>query len=258
MMSLPLVLFVVSVWITGESREIKSADTVIAGGTVISVEESPFIAFYVCKNQKMTLTCGSNIISDRFLISAAHCYAENHIEQYIIAGTDVGPSGGNAAGKVNVEKAVMHPKYNSRTFSHDLLVIKLARSLQFSSRIQAIKMESHITSIPANSMLQTFGYGLSESNGPPRLRKASVPFVDEQSCRMKFYELQQTINEKTICAGTDGLVTCRGDSGGPLVYNNVLVGITSFGLGQCGLGPAVYTRVGALRHFIDQTIKSMS
>jgi hypothetical protein len=46
---------------------------------------------------------------------------------------------------------------------------------------------------------------------------------------------------------------CVGDSGGPLVVGDVQVGIVSFGI-SCGAlnEPTVFSRVGALRPFIDQ------
>ncbi|KJY34061.1 trypsin-like serine protease, partial [Streptomyces sp. NRRL S-495] len=45
---------------------------------------------------------------------------------------------------------------------------------------------------------------------------------------------------------------CQGDSGGPLVLSGVLVGISSWGRGCGQAGYAgVYTRVGALRSWID-------
>lgn len=52
--------------------------------------------------------------------------------------------------------------------------------------------------------------------------------------------------------------SCRGDSGGPLMQianseyglRYYLVGIVSYGHRQCGIAPAVYTKVSAYMSFI--------
>lgn len=54
------------------------------------------------------------------------------------------------------------------------------------------------------------------------------------------------------------LITFQGDSGGPLTYDNKVVGLVSYGLKPCGqVGvPGVYTKLSAVRDFIDETITS--
>ena len=59
--------------------------------------------------------------------------------------------------------------------------------------------------------------------------------------------------ESMLCAGETGKDSCEGDSGGPLTYNDVHVGIVSWGQG-CALPgyPGVYAQTDAFLDFIRQ------
>ena len=59
--------------------------------------------------------------------------------------------------------------------------------------------------------------------------------------------------ESMLCAGEAGKDSCEGDSGGPLTYNDVHVGIVSWGQG-CALPgyPGVYAQTEAFLDFIRQ------
>ena len=78
----------------------------------------------------------------------------------------------------------------------------------------------------------------------------------------------RTIADHILCAGTGDKNTCRGDSGGPLMCGindePVLVGIVSFGAGNCGKAmyanratPTVFTKVadGSIHKFIVDQLK---
>ncbi|KAL0129004.1 hypothetical protein PUN28_004008 [Cardiocondyla obscurior] len=58
-----------------------------------------------------------------------------------------------------------------------------------------------------------------------------------------------------LCAGylSGSKDTCQGDSGGALVYNDVQIGIVSWGAQCASVGfPGVYTRVSAIRQWITE------
>ena len=65
-----------------------------------------------------------------------------------------------------------------------------------------------------------------------------------------------------ICAGAEGIDSCKGDSGGPMVYRAskadpwTLIGIVSFGDTICGNGNAgVYTYVEEYMDWIRANIR---
>ena len=93
------------------------------------------------------------------------------------------------------------------------------------------------------------GFGrLSSGGSSPRvLMQASVPVVEQSSCRKAY---GSSIHESMICAGLEngGIDSCQGDSGGPMVceYKGkfYLHGATSWGHGCAAPGKyGVYARV---------------
>ena len=48
-----------------------------------------------------------------------------------------------------------------------------------------------------------------------------------------------------------GKDSCNGDSGGPLICNDKAIGIVSYGDTNCGLYPAVYTKLNPFRKWIE-------
>ncbi|KPJ18877.1 Complement C1s-B subcomponent [Papilio machaon] len=115
------------------------------------------------------------------------------------------------------------------------------------------------------------GWGATENRQKSNiLLKVHVPIYSETTCK-SFYKrsMQSPIFKpdmmmNTICAGDEGLDSCKGDSGGPLMieapyngtYKFVQFGIVSHGFEQCGLNkPVIYTDVRKCMKWILDTIK---
>lgn len=134
--------------------------------------------------------------------------------------------------------------------------------------------------------LTLMGFGRTETgNASTVMMTADVPFVEFDECERFYEQVPQTSKglhkRSQMCAGGKYIDSCngwyfsfqcvnaiiykifkilQGDSGGPLVHigdlplngfvrtRNFQYGIVSFGLTECGGGPAVYTDV---RQFID-------
>ena len=82
----------------------------------------------------------------------------------------------------------------------------------------------------------------------------------EEMFRNKGFDYE--ISDLMLCAGGEkGKDGCQGDSGGPLTQEvhgaHTLVGLVSWGEGCARAGiPGVYTNVGALRSWIEETISN--
>ncbi|VVC91323.1 unnamed protein product [Leptidea sinapis] len=152
-----------------------------------------------------------------------------------------------------MEKVFTPNNYNPYTNDNDIAVLKLKEPLVFNERVQPIAMADVNMKFDAGDNMMTMGYGKTPDGSiSSTLLKVNVNYYDQETCKAVLKnKLPMAITDKMMCAGLPGKDACQGDSGGPLVYNNIQVGIVSFGA-ECGKYPGVYTRISALRNFIDE------
>ncbi|XP_059499560.1 transmembrane protease serine 11C-like isoform X1 [Stegostoma tigrinum] len=203
--------------------------------------------------------CGASIISDKWLISAAHCFQKAFAN----------PSNWKAyMGSIFVGRGIsrtiteihVHPNYSiPMNFNNDIAVLELSSPVNFNKFIQPICLPSSREVISAGRKCTITGWGALAFQGPPAkiLQKAEVKIINDKRCKSTF---GNQISDTMLCAGilAGGVDACQGDSGGPLVCqrsNNTwfLAGIVSFGI-DCARPniPGVYARVTALRDWVQQ------
>ncbi|XP_060696330.1 transmembrane protease serine 9-like isoform X1 [Hemiscyllium ocellatum] len=201
--------------------------------------------------------CGASIISDRWLISAAHCFRDSgsnpSIWTALIGTIDV------RRGTVQtIETIIIHPLYRQTSNDYDIAVLKLSSPLIFEANIQPICLPSSDRVFNAGDSCTITGWGALEFEGslPRILQKANVDIIDDNTCK----NIYSQFTERMLCAGflSGGVDSCQGDSGGPLACMQpdgkwFLAGIVSFGF-QCARPgfPGVYARVTALRDWVQE------
>ncbi|CAL7945081.1 unnamed protein product [Xylocopa violacea] len=227
----------------------------IVGGREASIGEYPYQVSLLYNNN---LICGGSIISEDWVLTAAHCvYGLNPTQFRIRLSSSYYDKEGLLIDGI---KTFAWPnKYNERTYDFDVALIKLPSPIQFSATVKSIKLAEPETVVQSNERAVVTGWGRLTSNGPvsSKLQTLTVPIIDQNEC-VKIFDNQRKVTNNMICAGilTGGQDTCRGDSGGPLVQNGVQIGIVSWGKG-CGVPkyPGVYTRVSAVRSWIKDKAK---
>ncbi|XP_059499534.1 transmembrane protease serine 9-like isoform X3 [Stegostoma tigrinum] len=224
----------------------------IVGGTNSVIGEWPWQVSLQIRSH----VCGASIISDRWLISAAHCFQDStnnpSIWRALIGTIDVG------SGTVRtIETIIVHPQYRQTSNDYDIAVLKLSSPLNFAANIQPICLPSSDQVFQAGVSCIITGWGTLSFEGslPQILQKANVDIIADSTCR-SIYQ----ITERMLCAGflTGGVDSCQGDSGGPLACMQpdgiwLLAGIVSFGF-ECARPnfPGVYARVTALRDWVQE------
>ena len=162
---------------------------------------------------------------------------------------------------------ILHPKYSTTAYYHDIALLKLTTSVEFTKYIQPACLWQ-LPDIEIPNAIAT-GWGRTAFLGPKSnvLQKVNLNIIDQSICKSiyrKERRLPRGIMQSQFCAGhlEGGMDTCQGDSGGPLQavlpeFNCVklVIGITSFGkFCAAANAPGVYTKVYSYLDWIEQIV----
>ncbi|XP_013192500.1 trypsin-3 [Amyelois transitella] len=231
----------------------------IVGGHEVDIEQFPYqVSLVYLESNVWNLHCSGSIISEEYVLTAAHCLSISPTSYKIRAGSTSFSEGGVL---YNILSFTPHPKYKD---DYDVGVIKTERMTINGVTTKIVQLAASGSALEPGQNILVSGWGYTENDAVSRVLKAvSLPVIGRKKCRQMFNEIPKpnvlpSITERMICAGVDetGQSACHGDSGGPAVDEDSLVqyGIVSFGDPGC-MDPAipnVYTNVPALRDWIKQ------
>ncbi|CAG12052.1 unnamed protein product, partial [Tetraodon nigroviridis] len=210
--------------------------------------------------------CGASIISERWLLSAAHCFVTSSPQNHIAANW-LTYSGMQDQYKQDgilrrpLKRIISHPDYNQMTYDYDIALLELSEPLEFTNTIQPICLPDSSHMFPAGMSCWVTGWGAMREGGQKAqlLQKASVKIINGTVCNEV---TEGQVTSRMLCSGflAGGVDACQGDSGGPLVCFEesgkwFQAGIVSWGEGCARRNkPGIYTRVTKLRKWIKEQI----
>lgn len=242
-----------------------NSQTRIVGGEETLVNEYPWQAALVGYGGSRPF-CGASIISDTWILTAAHCLPglSSSNAQVIVGEHDWSlTTETSVTQRLDIQQLVPHPDYNDQTSDNDIALIQVASSITFSGdNLVAPVCLPNANDLFENVNAIVSGWGTLESGGnqPNELYDVTVPTMSNSQCQNSY---GSSITDNMICAGLQegGKDSCQGDSGGPLVTGTgsnsymIQIGVVSFGYGCAFPGyPGVYARVNRYLPWIASNI----
>lgn len=193
--------------------------------------------------------CGSVVIADGWVATAAHCVVEEDGINTVTGMPDLSIKSGTAHWSSNI---FIHPRFDEETLAWDIALIKVPKSVD----LTGIPLAGSLPE--ADSPAKVAGFGRQYENdkmGSRVLKDVNLRLVSDSACS-DAYPLWFD-SRSMLCASAPAKDACQGDSGGPLVSQGKLLGLVSWGLGCARPGmPGVYARIPALVPWIESVMES--
>ncbi|XP_066503425.1 chymase-like isoform X2 [Hoplias malabaricus] len=218
-------------------------DVGIINGTEAKPHSRPYMVSLQVNGRHL---CGGFLVSQRFVMTAAHCYINSGITA-VLGAHDLSDEGEGALRR-EVETYHIHPNYIEPTLDNDIMLLKLKERVPLSRTIRTIRIPNTKKNIPIGTICSVAGWGKTGDSKPTsnRLMETSVRVTDCNG----YDALKQR-----VCAVHPGGI-CFGDSGGPLLFKNTAVGIDSFIVGKCEepLSPNGFVNISAFLPWIRSVL----
>ncbi|XP_045456922.1 phenoloxidase-activating factor 1-like [Melitaea cinxia] len=252
-------------------RDTSTSQFRISEGVPALPREFPHMAVIGCHNPVYTDDAdiiwvgGGSLISERFILTAAHIISENKLGRvrYALLGT-LNKTDTRSGILCNIVRTIPHKLYEKGEKHHDIALLELNERVKFNEFVRPACLPLTKSDVDNERIIAGWGEtgeGGKRGKASEILLRASV-WEDESLCSQKFDSLYRA--DIMICArGAVSPITedtCKGDSGGPLMalFKNLscsysIEGIVSFGP-RCGKSAGVYTRVSL---FLDWIIDNV-
>ncbi|KAF6200257.1 hypothetical protein GE061_006560 [Apolygus lucorum] len=233
----------------------------IVGGRQTLVNEYPLIAALVNKGRNF-IFCGGTIITERHVLTAAHCKPKNPLQavSVVLAEHQISSQTESKTTTIDVQEFINHEKYHlQKNTENDIALLVLASRIPFGKTIGPACFPKDKLYL-VGQKVRVIGWGRLSSGGlhPDILQKVDLDVRTTKTCA----KAHNGITDNQLCTYSVKKDACQGDSGGPVIWLDpntnryTVVGIVSYGYGCASPGsPGVNTAVSAYRDWILQKVQ---
>ncbi|XP_055839087.1 serine protease persephone-like, partial [Episyrphus balteatus] len=246
--------------------------TILDGKNVVP-GEYPHMAGLVFDNP--ALRCGGSLISERYVLTAAHCVVNYYRPKFVRLGVvKWNPTTEDGIKPVDMEINTIkfHPSYNKYVQHNDIALIELKQDVAFSPFVYPACLHTDRSDIDPDVPLVVIGRGITNgiafSSLSDNLLKTNVTTVLIDKCNTTHIDQYPHYDKYHIglidgqyCA-YDRVIkkdVCNGDGGSPLKLVSdkkdlSIVGVVSYGVSCVTAIPSVYTRVAYYLDWIESIV----
>jgi secreted trypsin-like serine protease len=225
----------------------------IIGGQEATPHSIPYQAFLEIYSESQMWYCGGTLVSQNYILTAGHCGVDA-VKLDVILGAHKALQPEDTQLVLTSTEVKVHEEYDGDNIFNDIALVKLPRTISFTSALQPSVLPSYsdINNTYSEVRANVSGWGLTdmyETKPSEVLHYLEMRVTTNKECDDNF---NATIIPSMICtSGEDDTGSCSGDSGGPLVTDGVPIGIVSFGVIFCMPGyPSGFTRITSFLDWI--------
>ncbi|EDW00795.1 GH20823 [Drosophila grimshawi] len=237
----------------------------IANGREAAKHEFPSMVGIRDAGSNLPIFCGGSIVSDRYIVTAAHCTLQRVASRLLalVGDHDLSSSSESIfARQYAIQSIINHPAYNSERNLNDISLLRTVASMEFSRGVAPICLPFRQTPLGEDFDVVeiagwgTLGFGAAKSN---TLQKATLMTLQSARCSALY---NTSIASSQLCTYDHlglGQDSCQYDSGGPVIQRQrsrmFLLGVISFGR-ACGqrFGFGVNTRVSSYVTWLQRNL----
>ncbi|XP_047516153.1 chymotrypsin-2-like [Pieris napi] len=201
--------------------------------------------------------CGAAVISDRWILTAAHCVKSRQPSEFTaVVGTLSRTRGGTS---YEISKVIAHKEHNKpNKFDNDIAVISTKEAIEFNKKVQPLPLPTKDITAGLSCIVSGWGQLSAGWSSPDKLQYLYVNTLTSDQCNKKLNKKDGVIIGSsqmcTLNVREEGI--CQGDSGGSLVCNGTSAGIVSFNWPCAENIPDVYTNTYRYISWIEENTKS--